>query len=67
MKDTIFLFIKVVIHTKHRNIQDAMKELETTTQYTIGSTANVEVLETEIIPLNKEQLNKNTHGTQSEL
>ena len=67
MKDTIFLFIKVVIQTKHRNIQDAMKELETETQYTIGSTENVEVLETEIIKLNKGALNKNSHGTQSEL
>ena len=65
MKDTIFLFIKVVIQTKHQNIQDAMEELETQTQYTIGSTENVEVLETEIIKLNKEQLNKNSNGTQS--
>ena len=65
MKDTIFLYIKVVIHTKHLHIQDAMKELETESQYTIGSTANVEVLETEIIKLNKEQLNKNNNGTQS--
>ena len=67
MKDTIFLFIKVVIQTKHQNIQDAMKELETQTQYTIGSTANVEVLETEIIKLNKDALNNNSYGTQSEL
>ena len=65
MKDTVFLFIKVVIQTKHQHIQDAMKELETQTQYTIGSTENVEVLETEIIKLNKEQLNKNNNGTQS--
>ena len=65
MKDTVFLFIKVVIRTKYQHIQDAMKELETQTQYTIGSTENVEVLETEIINLNKEQLNKNNNGTQS--
>jgi hypothetical protein len=65
MKDTIFLFIKVVIQTKHQNIQDAMKELEAQTQYFIGSTENVEVMETEIIKLNKEQLNKNSNGTQS--
>ena len=65
MKDTVFLFIKVVIRTKYQHIQDAMKELETQTQYTIGSTENVEVLETEIIKLNKEQLNKNNNGTQS--
>jgi hypothetical protein len=67
MKDTIFLFIKVVIQTKHQHIQDAMKELETQTQYTIGSTENVEVLETEIIKLNKDALNHNSHGTQSKL
>ena len=67
MKDTIFLFIKVVIQTKHQHIQDAMKELETQTQYTIGSTENVEVLETEIIELNKDALNRKNHGTQSEL
>ena len=42
-----------------------MKELETQTKYIIGSTENVEVLETEIIKLNKEQLNKNNNGTQS--
>ena len=64
MKDTIFLYIKVVIHTKHLHIQDAMKELETESQYTIGSTANVEVLETEIIELNKDALNRNGYGTQ---
>ncbi len=63
--DTVFLFIKVVIQTKYQHIQDAMKELENQTQYTIGSTENVEVLETEIIKLNKEQLNKNNNGTQS--
>jgi len=67
MKDTIFLFIKVVIQTKHQHIQDAMKELETQTRYTIGSTANVEVLETEIIELNKDALNKNGHGRQHQL
>ncbi|WP_428327715.1 hypothetical protein [Mucilaginibacter sp.] len=63
--DTVFLFIKVVIQTKYQHIQDAMKELENQTQYSIGSTDNVEVLETEIIKLNKEQLNKNNNGTQS--
>jgi hypothetical protein len=65
MKDTVFLFIKVVIQTKYQHIQDAMKELENQTQYSIGSTENVKVLETEIIKLNKEQLNKNNNGTQS--
>ena len=56
MKDTVFLFIKVVIQTSHKSIKDAIKELETETKYTVGSTKNVEVLETKIIQLNTDQI-----------
>jgi len=56
MKDTIFLFFKVVIETSHTTIRDAVKELETGTTYFIGSTKNVQVLETEIIKLNTDHL-----------
>ncbi len=56
MKDTIFLFFKVVIETSHNSIRDAVKELETETTYFIGSTKNVQVLETEIIKLNTDHL-----------
>jgi len=52
MKDTLFLFIKVVVETTHSNINDAIEELQTETDYSIGSTENVKVLETEIIELN---------------
>lgn len=51
MKDTLYLFIKVVVETNHTNIHDAINELQTETDYTIGSTPNVQVLETEIIEL----------------
>ncbi len=56
MKDTIFLFFKVVIETSHTSIRDAVKELETETDYFIGGTKNVQVLETEIIKLNTDHL-----------
>lgn len=56
MKDTVFLFFKVVIQTSHTAIRDAVKELETETTYFIGSTKNVQVLETEIIKLNTDHL-----------
>ncbi len=57
MKDTIFLFFKVVIETSHTAIRDAVKELETETDYFIGGgTKNVQVLETEIIKLNTDHL-----------
>jgi hypothetical protein len=60
MKDTVFLLIKVVITTKHRNIHDAIAELQTKTVYSIGSTKNVKVLDTKIMDLKTKN-----HGTQS--
>jgi len=59
MKDTVFLFIKVTIQTSHQSIRDAIKELETETVYSISSTKNVQVLETEIIKLDTGDLNDN--------
>ncbi|UEG51417.1 hypothetical protein LLH06_10575 [Mucilaginibacter daejeonensis] len=51
MEDKIFLLVKVTIQTTHPSIHDAITELQTST-VVVGSTANVEVLQTEIIPLN---------------
>ena len=51
MKDTLYLFIKVVVETNYPNIHDAIYELQAETDYTIGSTENVKVIETEIIEL----------------
>ena len=52
MKDSIFLLVKVRIRTKHKNIQDAIAELQTKTRLSVSGTPNVEVVETKIIPLN---------------
>lgn len=51
MEDTIYLLIKVKIKTGFKNIHDAIEELQTQTDYTIGSTEHVEVTETEIMEL----------------
>ncbi|MGF7072363.1 hypothetical protein [Mucilaginibacter sp. 3215] len=51
MEDTVYLLIKVKIRTGLVNIHDAIEELQTNTAYFIGSTANVEVTETEIMEL----------------
>ncbi len=61
MKDTIFLFIKVVIETTHASIHEAMQELETKSQYTIGSTPNVRVIETEIVRLQSGNVSNNSN------
>jgi hypothetical protein len=49
--DKIFLLVKVTIRTNYPNIHDAIQELQRGTDYHIGNTENVEVLETEIIEL----------------
>lgn len=52
MEDTIYLLVKVKIRTSYKIIHDAIAELQTETDYHIGSTPNVEVLRTEIVELN---------------
>jgi hypothetical protein len=52
MKDTLYLFIRVIVETTHPDIHTAIAELQSHADYSIGSTPNVQVLETEIIELN---------------
>ncbi|WP_175403965.1 hypothetical protein [Mucilaginibacter sp. PPCGB 2223] len=47
--DKIFLLIRVTVRTEYQHIHDAIQELQKETDYHIGSTENVEVLETEIM------------------
>lgn len=51
MEDKIFLLVKVTIKTTHAIIHDAIAELQNS-DVKITSTENVQVLRTEIIPLN---------------
>lgn len=49
--DTVYLFIQVVIYTKHSNIHEAIKELQDNTRVHISTTDNVKVQATKIIHL----------------
>lgn len=51
MEDTIFLLVKVKIKTSYLSIHEAIAELQTETDYSIGSTEHVQVIETEIMDL----------------
>ncbi|WP_295769197.1 hypothetical protein [uncultured Mucilaginibacter sp.] len=51
MEDTIFLLVKVKIKTSYLSIHEAIAELRTETDYSIGSTKYVQVIETEIMDL----------------
>jgi len=51
MEDKIFLLVKVTVRTTYQDISDAMKELQSKTDLTVGSTKNVKVLKHEIMQL----------------
>jgi hypothetical protein len=51
MTDKIFLLVKVTVKTNYKHIHDAIQELQSETEYHIGSTKNVRVLKTEIMKL----------------
>ncbi|WP_460693018.1 hypothetical protein [Mucilaginibacter puniceus] len=51
MEDTIFLLLKITIKTTHKNIHDAIQELQSKTELNVSSTKNVKVLKTEIMQL----------------
>ncbi len=56
MEDTIFLLLKITIKTTHKDIHDAIQELQTKTQLTVSSTKKVKVLKTEIMQLKTKTL-----------
>ncbi|MCO5951017.1 hypothetical protein [Mucilaginibacter flavidus] len=51
MEGTIFLLLKITIKTTHKNIHDAIRELQSKTELNVSSTKNVKVLKTEIMQL----------------
>jgi hypothetical protein len=49
MQDKILLIVRLIVETSHTDINEAVKEIETNTVLNIPSTANVNVLKTEIL------------------
>ena len=49
MKETVFLMVRAVVQTPHKNISDTVHELETEAVFTVSDTRNIKVLETELL------------------
>ncbi|SDD66552.1 hypothetical protein [Pedobacter soli] len=47
--ETIFLMVRVTVHADHEHVFDTVKELETQSTLSLTDTANINVLETEIL------------------
>jgi hypothetical protein len=65
--ETLFIMVRVAVHADHIHISDIVHEIETQSKLTLSDTANINILETEIL-LSRIRNTKNIHhGTQSKL
>ena len=49
MYDTIFLLVKATIQTTHKNVQDAISEIQQTATCTISNTKKVKIHELKLM------------------
>lgn len=63
--ETIFIMVRVAVHADHTSITEIVDEIETQSRLSLTDTANVNILETEILLSRVRNLKKINHGTQS--
>ena len=58
--ETLFIMVRVAVHADHTQLSDIVNEIETQSKLTLTDTANVNILETEIL-LSRVRNLKNIH------
>lgn len=58
--ETLFIMVRVAVHADHAQLSDIVNEIETQSKLTLTDTANVNILETEIL-LSRVRNLKNIH------
>ena len=62
--ETLFIMVRVAVHADHIHISDIVNEVETQSTLTLTDTANVNILETEILLSRVRNIKNINHGTQ---
>lgn len=62
--ETLFIMVRVIVHADHTSITEIVNEIETQSKLSLTDTANVNILETEILVSKVRNLKKINHGTQ---
>lgn len=65
--ETIFIMVRVAVHADHKQLSDIVHEIETQSKFTLSDTANINVLETEILLSRVRNVKNINHGTQHKL
>jgi hypothetical protein len=47
--ETLYIMVRVAVHADHTNISEMVKEVETQSKLSLTDTANINILETEIL------------------
>ena len=63
--ETPFIMVGVAVHADHTSISEIVNEVETQSKLSLTDTANINILEVEIIVSRVRNLKKINHGTQS--
>lgn len=62
--ETLFIMVRVAVHADHTSIIEIVNEIESQSKLSLTDTANVNILETEILVSRVRNLKKINHGTQ---
>lgn len=65
--ETIFIMVRVAVHADHKQLSDIVHEIETQSKLTLSDTANINVLETEILLSRVRNVKNINHGAQHKL
>jgi hypothetical protein len=65
--ETIFIMVRVAVHADHKQLSDIVHEIETQSKLVLTDTANVNILETEILLSRTRNVKNINHGTQHKL
>ncbi|MCW3118929.1 MAG: hypothetical protein JWM28_3011 [Chitinophagaceae bacterium] len=65
--ETLFIMVRVAVHADHTSIAEIVNEVETRSKLSLTDTANVNILETEILLSRVRNIKNINHGTQSKL
>ncbi|RLJ77344.1 hypothetical protein [Pedobacter alluvionis] len=62
--ETLYIMVRVAVHADHIHISEIVNEVETQSTLSLSDTANVNILETEILLSRVRNIKNINHGTQ---
>lgn len=60
--ETLFIMVRVAVHADHTSIAEIVNEVETQSKLSLTDTANINILETEILLSRVRNLKNINHG-----